>query len=99
MPSSEPLEMTIDTFSIGAAVVAMLASSDAAAGLGDPGDAGGDLGRALREQLEQPLHRDPGGPAERPQRGAAALGQVLGPHEADDPPVLVGDWIDVVAGR
>src|SRR6266508_5473412 len=95
-PSREPLEMTIETFSMLSAIV-MCPFSDAAARLGNAGDAGGDLRRALGKQLVQLLDRDTGGLAENPHRRAGALGEVLGAHEADDLPVGVGQPVDAFA--
>src|SRR5215831_19837890 len=70
--------------------------SDAAPGLGDAGHLGGDLGRALREQLVQLLDADPGGLAQDPDRRPGALLLVLVPHELDDLPVPVGQLIDAL---
>src|SRR3954452_12717989 len=54
-PSSEPFEMMIETFSMVSAMSVVL--SDAAAGLRDSGDLGGDLRGTLGEQLVELLDR------------------------------------------
>src|SRR5438309_744285 len=105
MPSSEPLEITIATFSIvlGSAARACSSSSvmvcsllDAAFGLGDAADLGGELGRALGEELVELLHGDAGFLAERANRGGGAGLEVAIAHEADDEPVPVGQLGDAV---
>src|SRR4029453_8769532 len=101
MPSSEPLEVTIGTFSIvsGSAgwVLGCSSSSvmvcsflDAALGLGDAADLGGELGWAFREELVELLDRDAGLLAERADRGSGAAGEVALAHEPDNEPVPVG---------
>src|SRR5512132_808956 len=99
MPSSEPLEMTIATFSIvsGSAgwVLGCSSSSvmvcsflDAALGLGDAADLGGELCGPLGEELIQLLDRYAGFLAERADRGSRAC----------DEPVPVGQLGDAVLG-
>src|SRR6266516_6594021 len=102
MPSSEPLEMTIATFSIvfGTAVSSCGCSSvvvivlrsflDAAAGLRDAADLGGQLGRAFGEELVELLDRHARLLAERADRGGGAGGEITLAHEADDQPVPLG---------
>src|SRR5665213_1175187 len=68
--------------------------SDAAARLGDARDLRRQLGRALREELVQLLHRDARGLAQYPDGRPGALGLILGPHESDDGPVPVGQEVD-----
>src|SRR6266545_3781015 len=98
MPSSEPLEMAIATFSIvcgSAGAVCGCSSStvmaysflDAAFGLGDAADLGGELGRALGEELVELLDRHARLLAERADRGGGAGGQITLAHELDDEPV------------
>src|SRR5512133_510149 len=110
MPSSEPFEITIATFSIvfGAALIVCGCSSssviacsllDAALGLGDAADLGGELGGALREELVELLDRDAGFLAERADRGRVARVEVALAHEADDEPVPVGQLGDPVLPR
>src|SRR6266496_10674 len=110
MPSSEPLEMTIATFSIvfGTAVSSCGCSSvvvivlrsflDAAAGLRDAADLGGELGRAFGEELVELLDRHARLLAERADRGRVAGGQVTLAHEPDDQPVPLGQLRDPVLG-
>src|SRR5918994_4771042 len=109
MPSSEPLEMTIATFSIVsgsvASVVGCASSSvmvcsflDAALGLGDAADLGGELGRSLGEELIELLDRDAGFLAERADGGRGAGCEVALAHELDDEPVPVGQLGDAVLG-
>src|SRR6476469_8800211 len=81
----EPFDTMSETFSMAVPMVIVL--SDAAARLGDAGALGGDLDRALREELVQLLDGDAGGPAEDADRGAGALALVLSAHEPDDLPV------------
>src|ERR1035441_6905130 len=91
MPSSEPLETMIETFSMLASMTGPSSRwSDAAARLGDAGDPGGGLGRSLGEELVQLLDAHAGGLAEDADGGSGALGLVLGPHEPDDLPVPRG---------
>src|SRR5438445_11403672 len=111
MPSSEPLEMTIATFSI---VFGSVASScgcssmvvivcapllDAAAGFGDAADLGGELGRPFGEELVELLDRYAGLFAERADRGRGAGGEVAVAHELDDQPVVLGQLGDAVLAR
>src|SRR5829696_631679 len=91
MPSSEPLEMMTDTFSIASAMTVL---SDAAAGLGNAGDLCGNLRRALGEQLVELLNRNTGGLAERSDGWAGAFVEVLLAHEPDHLPVPVGELVD-----
>src|SRR5436309_3353518 len=107
MPSSEPFEMTIATFSIvfGSAATVCSSSSvmvcsllDAAFGLGDAADLGGELGRALGEELVELLDRDAGLLAERADRRSGAGGEVALAHESDDEPVPIGQLGDAVLG-
>src|SRR5579862_1638492 len=101
MPSSEPLEMTIATFSIVAASgvrgwvcssVSVIAcpSLDAALRLRDPADLGCELCRALGKDLVELLDGHAGFLAERPDRGSVARCEVAVAHEADDEPVPLG---------
>src|SRR5918994_5979755 len=103
MPSSEPLEITIETFSIvsgsATAVCGFSRSSvivcsflDAALGLGDAADLGGEFGRPLGEELVELLDRDAGFLSERSDRGGGAGGEVALAHEADDQPVPVAHF-------
>src|SRR6266498_1381370 len=109
MPSSEPLEMTIATFSIvsgsegsvfGCSSSSVMVSSflDAALGLGDAADLGGKLGRPLGEELVELLDGDAGFLAERADRGGGSGGEVALAHELDDEPVAVGQLGDAVLG-
>src|SRR6266702_7176603 len=100
MPSSEPLEMTIETFSIlplSAMTRLPCRLSDTATGFGDAGDLRRQLGWSLREQLVELLDADAGGPAQRPHGRPGALLRVLVAHELEDLPVLLGQRVD--AGR
>src|SRR5690242_18125223 len=99
MPSSDPFEMMIETFSIGAGAVSVMSptSSDAAARLGDAGDPCGDLRRALGEQLVQLLDAHPGGLAEHADRRSGPLLEVLVAHEVDDLPVVGRQLVDPFA--
>src|ERR1039458_7654627 len=98
MPSSEPLETMIETFSMLASMTGPSSRwSDAAARLGDAGDPGGGLGRSLGEELVQLLDAHAGGLAEDADGGTGSLGLVLGPHEPDDLPVPGRQGLD--AGR
>src|SRR5438445_9313391 len=94
MPSREPLDTMMETFSILSVMVVILSGSDAAAGLGDSGDAGGQFGRALGEQLVELLDRDAGGLAECAHGGAGALVGVFGADELQHLPVPVGQLAD-----
>src|SRR6266540_4042902 len=109
MPSSEPLEMTIATFSIvsgsestvfGCSSSSVIVSSflDAALGLVDAADLGGELGRSLGEELVELLDGDAGFLAERADRGSGSGRQVALAHELDDQPVPVGQLRDAVLG-
>src|SRR6266508_3360736 len=102
--------MTIATFSIvsgsEAMVVGCSSSSvmvgsflDAALGLGDAADLGGELGGPLGEELVELLDWDAGLLAERADRGRGSGGEVAVTHEADDEPVPVGQLGDAVLGR
>src|SRR5271165_7495853 len=92
----------METFSIGSLMTVLLPrgtagggpGSYAASGLGDAGDECGRLGRALREQLVELLDRHARGLSEDPDGRTGALLGVLGPHELDDPPVLLGQLFD-----
>src|SRR5215472_16517826 len=98
MPSSEPLEMTMETFSILAAVIDPPsfgdAGSDAAARLGDSGDLRRGLGWSLGEELVKLFDRHAGGLAEYPDRWPRAFVLVFVPHELDDLPVPFGEFGD-----
>src|SRR6516165_10913936 len=72
---------------------------DAALGLGDAADLGGELGRPLWEELVELLHRNARFLAERADRGGAAGCEVALAHEADDKPVAVGQLGDAVVAR
>src|SRR5918994_3897817 len=109
MPSSEPLEITIETFSIvsgsATAVCGFSRSSvivcsflDAALGLGDAADFGGELCRPLGKELIELLDGDAGFLAERADRGGGAGGEVALSHERDDEPVPIGQLWDAVLG-
>src|ERR1022692_5246606 len=97
MPSREPLETMIETFSMLASMTGPSSRwSDAAARLGNAGDPGSGLGRALGEQLVELLDGDAGGLAQDADRGPGALGLVVGAHEPDDLPV---PWRQVLDAR
>src|ERR1700687_2538523 len=104
MPSSEPLEMMIETFWIAVSMAdrpvrsssVSGSRSDAAAGLGNSGDLGGGLGRAFREELVQRLYGDAGGLAEPADGGPGPLGLVLGAHEPDSLPVPRRQLVDAL---
>src|SRR5438874_2040986 len=107
MPSSEPFEMTIATFSMvfGSTAAGCSRSSvmvcsllDAAFGLGDAADLGRQLGGAFGEELVEFLDRHAGFLAERADRRGGAGLQVALAHEADDEPVPVGERGDAVLG-
>src|SRR5690348_9004979 len=98
MPSRDPFETTIDTFSIASRVAGATSgcssssvmsspSSDAAVRLRDAADLRGELRRALGEELVQLLDRDAGLLAERPYRRGGARLQITVAHEVDDEPV------------
>src|SRR5579859_1789856 len=104
MPSRDPFEMTIETFSMVSVMTVSFRStrswcrrSDAAAWLGNAGDLGCDLGRALGEQLVQLLDGHARRLAERANGWAVAGGEVLIAHEPDDLPMRVGDVLDSLA--
>src|SRR6266508_5061068 len=101
IPSSEPLETTIATFSIVAGSTAAgrgsVSSSvivrsflDAALGLRDAADLGGELGRPLGKELVELLDRDAGFLAERADARRRPRGEVALAHEAHDEPVAIG---------
>src|SRR5579875_781923 len=99
MPSSEPLDTMMETFSMVPGMADVLSwpnGSDAPAGLGYPGDLGRYLGRSLGKELIKLPDRDPGGLAEGPDGGPGALGLVLVPHQPDDLPVPLGQLVDAV---
>src|ERR671924_848834 len=110
MPSSEPLETTIATFSIvsGSAIAVCGFSSssvivgsflDAAFGLGDAADLGGELGGPLGEELVELLHGDTQFLAERADRRCRPGRQEALAHEADDEPVPVAQLRNTVITR
>src|SRR5579872_4792990 len=111
MPSSDPLEMMIETFSIVAGLGVALAATvsvvmtflltglDAAPGLRDPGDAGRNLRRALGEELVQLFDRHAGALAEGANRRPRSLVEILLAHEANDLPVLFRHRIYALATR
>src|SRR5687768_4609311 len=109
MPSSEPFEITIATFWIvsGSAAWVLGRSSssvivcsllDAALGLGDAADLGGELGGAFGEESIQLLDRDAGLLAERADRRSGARREVALAHERDHEPVPLGQLGDAVLG-
>src|SRR6266508_11820 len=98
MPSSDPFDTTIETFSIvfgtsstrgasSSCVISSTSSLDAAVRLRDAADLRGELRRTLREQLVQLLDRNARLLAERPDRRSGAGVQVALAHEANDQPV------------
>src|SRR5438876_1241467 len=111
MPSSDPFEITIATFSIvfGSAASSSGCSSwvvilsapflDAAAWLGDAADLGGELGGPFREELVELFDRHARLLAERADRGGSAGGEVAVAHELDDEPVPVRQLRDPVLER
>src|SRR5664279_1571488 len=96
MPSSEPLEMMMETFSIVSLMSASLSCLDAATRLGDAADLGGELCRTFGEQLVQLLDRHAGALAEAADRRRGAAAQVGLAHEVDHLPVAVGEGLDAV---
>src|SRR5207247_8966702 len=100
MPSREPFETTIETFSIvlgsearnpssrwsGVYIIVISSSSDTAFRLRNSADPGGELGRPLGEERVQLLDGDSGLLAQRADRGSASRRQVALPHEPDDQP-------------
>src|SRR5215469_3029684 len=108
MPSSDPLDTMIETFSMLSSMANSShvppvpaprrgrPGSDAAPRLGDAGHLGGDLGWALREELVELLDADPRGLPQDPDGGPGALLLVLVPHERDDSPVPAGQMIDAL---
>src|SRR5512142_549732 len=104
MPSSEPLEMMIETLWIGSGCGAVASSEcsssaisvsllDAAARLGNAGDLGRELRRALGEQLIELLDRHARELPEGPDRRGRAVPQIRGAHEVDHRPVPVGQLV------
>src|SRR6266542_6950135 len=98
MPSSEPFETTIATFSIvcgsvasscgcSSVVIGLRSFLDAAAGLGDAADLGGELGGAFGEELVELFDRHARLFAERADRGGVSGHQIAAAHEVDDQPV------------
>src|SRR5688572_3436499 len=71
---------------------------DAALGLGDAADLGGELGGTLREELVQLLDGDAGLLAERADRRCGARSEVALAHEPDHEPVPLGQLGDAVLG-
>src|SRR6266498_5157444 len=109
MPSSEPFETTIATFSIvcgsvasscgcSSVVIGVRSFLDAAAWLGDAADLGGELGGTFGEELVELLDRDARLLAERADRGGGAGGEEPVAHELDDQPVALGQLGDPVLG-
>src|SRR6266498_6017769 len=101
MPSSEPFETTIATFSIvcgsvasscgcSSVVIVLRSFLDAAAGLGYAADLGGELGGAFGEELVELFDRHARLFAERADRRGRTGGEVTLAHEADDQPVPLG---------
>src|SRR5659263_100285 len=68
----------------------LMGGSDAALGLGQPGDVGHLLGGLAREQGEEPLHREAHLGGDAAQGGGLAHGVVVRAEELDDLPVVVG---------
>src|SRR5207342_111159 len=110
MPSSEPFETTIATFSIvcGSVKVVSECSSnsvivcsflDAALWLGDATDLGGELGRPFGEELVELLDGDARLLAERADRGCSSSGEIALAHETNDEPVAIGQLGDPVVAR
>src|SRR5512146_224230 len=85
-PSSDPLEMMIETFSM---VSDMDRASDAAVWLGDAADLRGELGGTLREELVQFLDRHAGFLAEGSNARRVARREESVAHESHDLPMLV----------
>src|SRR5207344_2078913 len=94
--------MMIETLVIGSGLVVVSPMvgrlSDAAAGLGDAGDLGCDLRRSLGEELVELFDGHAGGLAQEPDGGSRALLGVLGAHELDDAPVVLGEGVDAFGG-
>src|SRR5215207_4328248 len=100
MPSSEPMEITIETLTIvsdsagmsgGCSSSSVIVRSflDAALRLGNAADLGGELGRPLGEELVELLDRDARLLPQRPDRRGRASGEVTLAHEPHDQPVAV----------
>src|SRR4249919_308021 len=99
MPSREPFETTIATFSIVVGsvsatsgwsrvyVIISCSFLDAALRLGDAADLGGELRRTLGKELVELLDGDSGLLAERTNRRRGARREEPLPHEVDDEPV------------
>src|SRR6266545_2280421 len=109
MPSSEPFEMTIATFSIicgseaaffgcSSSSVMVCSFLNAALRLGDAADLGGELGRPFGEELVELLDGDARLLAERADRGGGTGGEVALAHEPDDKPMPLGQLGDAVFG-
>src|SRR3569833_1789948 len=91
MPSRDPLDTMMETFSMASptttwSFLEAAARSDAAVGFGDAGDLRGGLGRAYGEEPVELLDRDAGGLAKCSYGRAGAVGGVLGAHEVYDKP-------------
>src|SRR6266516_3835401 len=71
---------------------------DAAFGLGDAADLGGELGGTFGEELVELLDRHARLLAERADRGGGAGGEITLAHEADDQPVPLGQVGNAVLG-
>src|SRR5664280_2022879 len=99
MPSSEPLEMMIETFSIVSLMVVSCRGPDAAARLGDAADLGRQLRGPVREQRVELLDGHARGLAQRADRGRRAALEVGLAHEAHDLPVAIGELADAVGRR
>src|SRR3569623_1299988 len=84
----------IETFWMGSVTVP---PSDAAAGLGDPGDLGGHLRRALREQMVELLDGNARGLAEHAHGGPGALLVGLLALEPVHLPVPVRERVDALS--
>src|ERR1035437_472173 len=96
MPSKEPLEMMIETFSIASLMLVSPRRLDAAARLGDAADLRRQLRGAVREQLVELLDRDPRGLAEAADRRRGARLQERVAHEPHHLPMALGQLADAV---